>query len=489
MVKKMRRILVIPPIFLTEEEIARRKKDLENYAWYGTEVDVAGLQESVAVNSRSEADVATPEFLDLVINAEKDGYDAVISDCYCDVGVDAASELVKIPVLGPLKTSAVVANMLGQRFSIITIGTARAIMLPRLRDLGLDRNYVSTRGIDFKKFFISFAADSKRVEITKNALMEEGKKALADGAHVIILGCTGFPLAKNVKEELKVPIIDGVITLKVAEALTDLNLGHGMLHTSREADSSCEKLSRMRIKLLVPTSTNIELQNMERLKRTVNKGTEISSLMFEDGPASIKSVNDIAKVSPFIIKEAASAEKEGFDAVVISSFEDPGLEPAREVCDIPVVGSGEASMLLATLLGKFSIITYDKGKHHLIERMIRKIGIEKQLLSIRSVNKETKVEKLLEEVNKAITEGDETIIMDKPDARELIQLIQPGVNVPVLDSLFIALKMAEVLHSLNLSHSKLSYPKPVLPAHHKMRLEGLKKSIPKSCSFLYSGEY
>ena len=482
----MRRILVIAPIFLTPEETARRKKDLENYAWHGTEVDVVGLQESVAVNSRSEADVATPEFLDVVINAEKDGYDAVISDCYCDVGVDAASELVKIPVLGPLKTSAVVANMLGQKFSIITIGTARATMLPRLRDLGLDRNYVSTRGIDFKKFFLSFAADSKHVEITKNALIEEGKGALADGAHVLILGCTGFPLAENMKDELKVPIIDGIITLKVAEALTDLNLSHNKLHTSEETDSSWEKLPKMRIKLLIPTSTNLESQTIKRLKRIVNKGTEINILTFKDGPTSIKSINDIAKVSQFIIKEAASAEKEGFDAVVISSFEDPGLESAREVCNIPVVGLGEASMLLATMLGtKFSIITYDKRVYHLIEKMVRKIGVEKQLLSIRSINKETRFEKLLEEVNKVVMEGAKTVIVGEFDAQELIQSVQPNVKVPILDPSSIALKMAEVLHSLNLSHSKLSYPKPVLPPHHKMRIERLKKPIPRSCAFLY----
>jgi len=244
--------------------------------------------------------------------------------------------------------------------------------------------------------------------------------------------------------------------------------------------------------LLIPTSADLEPNLLEKLMRFVNDGTEIDIVQFEKGPESIRSTPDVVEVVPFIIREAASAEREGYNAVVISSSVDPGLESAREMCEIPIMGLGESSMLLTCMLGmRFSVILYDGRVQPLIEKNVRKIGLEKRFLSVRSMDKQAKGKwskldsaKLFHEIEKAVDEGAQAIIVDEAAAFEINQSIQKKVKVPILNPLSVALKMAEVFHSINLSHSKLCYPKPILPQYHKRRLVRLNRK-PIQSLFLY----
>src|SRR5438105_4753589 len=52
------------------------------------------------------------------------------------------------------------------------------------------------------------------------------------------------------------------------------------------------------------------------------------------------------------IRNTIEAERQGFDAVVIGHFQEPGLLESRVAVDIPVVGLGEATMLHACTLGR-----------------------------------------------------------------------------------------------------------------------------------------
>lgn len=46
------------------------------------------------------------------------------------------------------------------------------------------------------------------------------------------------------------------------------------------------------------------------------------------------------------------AEREGYDGAIIACYHDPSLMAARQAVDIPVVGFGESSMLLALAMGR-----------------------------------------------------------------------------------------------------------------------------------------
>jgi allantoin racemase len=76
------------------------------------------------------------------------------------------------------------------------------------------------------------------------------------------------------------------------------------------------------------------------------------------------------------IENCIRAEREGFDAVVLGILQDPGLQEARSIVDIPVVGYGETSMLTARMLGdRFAFICINPGMEGLIQSRIDAIGL------------------------------------------------------------------------------------------------------------------
>src|SRR6056297_974379 len=68
------------------------------------------------------------------------------------------------------------------------------------------------------------------------------------------------------------------------------------------------------------------------------EGTQVEIQDVPDGPASIESAYDELMAVPATLRGIVEAERDGFDAVIIGCFGDPGLEAARELVNIPVIG-------------------------------------------------------------------------------------------------------------------------------------------------------
>src|SRR5690606_12927052 len=68
------------------------------------------------------------------------------------------------------------------------------------------------------------------------------------------------------------------------------------------------------------------------------------------------------------IRNALIAEKAGYDAVFIGTIPDVGLIEARALVDIPVIGYGQASMHMASMLGtKIGIVNFLRSEEHTSE--------------------------------------------------------------------------------------------------------------------------
>jgi len=81
-----------------------------------------------------------------------------------------------------------------------------------------------------------------------------------------------------------------------------------------------------------------------------------------------------------------ATQGKGYDAIVIACFSDQGIIAAKELCDIPVVGIGEASMHLACMLGnKFTIVTTANRRVPSKALYVRCSGLESRLASVRAV--------------------------------------------------------------------------------------------------------
>ena len=97
---------------------------------------------------------------------------------------------------------------------------------------------------------------------------------------------------------------------------------------------------------------NVEIKKRENfISKYLGVDTSVKLSVPNKGPGSIETEYDEAIAIPNVIKGIINAEKNKFDVAIISCFSDPGLTACREKVSIPVIGSGENSILLAGQLG------------------------------------------------------------------------------------------------------------------------------------------
>lgn len=174
--------------------------------------------------------LAVHKIIEKTVNAEKNGYDAVVIGCFYDPGLRETRELVKIPVVGVCEASVHVAAMLSAgKFSIL-VGRSKWIpkMAANIRDYGFESKVASWRVLNLT------VPDMRNREKTQAAILREARAAVEeDHAECVVLGCTGMAgQAKKAQEELGVPILDPVLMgLKVAELRAILWRRFGISHS------------------------------------------------------------------------------------------------------------------------------------------------------------------------------------------------------------------------------------------------------------------
>lgn len=213
------------------------------------------------------------------------------------------------------------------------------------------------------------------------------------------------------------------------------------------------------------------------VRRIANPDTEVVVLQPQHGPESLESFYDEARVTPYTLEIVNQANLEGFDAVVLAAFCDPGLEALKEISNIPVFGLEEASFSVALMLGnKFGILTEKKHKEAVKAREVRKHGLESRFASVRALNmgvveiasdpqkvKETGIavaRRMIEE------DGAEVIIMGCASMAGYSEELHAILKVPIIDPVAVTFKMVEALAPLKICHSKIGLY--ATPAPQKM---------------------
>jgi allantoin racemase len=238
------------------------------------------------------------------------------------------------------------------------------------------------------------------------------------------------------------------------------------------------KESVMKIQIVVPITTK-EFRGMveDEFRAVAGPGVEINVAFIERGPASIESRYEEMLAVPDTVAKIQQAEREGAKAVIIDCMGDPGLGAAREAVSIPVIGPAQAAMHLAALLGhKFSVVTVLERLFPLIEDECRLYGLIEKLASCRAVSvpvlelekdRQRLVDLLVEESVKAVKDdGAHVIVFGCTGMAGCAGDVQQGLakrgyaDVPVVDPTLAALKLAQSLVELGLSHSKRTYGFP-----------------------------
>ena len=186
-----------------------------------------------------------------------------------------------------------------------------------------------------------------------------------------------------------------------------------------------------------------------------------------DAPRFIETYEDEIKTAPGMIRLLRENE-EKFDAFINACHCDPNLDAMKEITKKPVVGIGEASMKIASMLGhKFSVVS---GANHSIpnkEAVIRKYHLQGAMASVRApegdVSKLSGEEKYMQAAKLAIEEDKaEVIVLGCAGMTGLDKKMQKKLGVPVLDGVVCALIIATGLVKYNVSTSKVRRYNPDL---------------------------
>ena len=253
-----------------------------------------------------------------------------------------------------------------------------------------------------------------------------------------------------------------------------------------------------RVVVLVPFAFDEKgLANRRAQLSSVKLGPEIEFdyKPVKAGPALLDSYHDYLLSDISMYEAGIGAQEDGYDAVCIDTMSDSGMNALRSMLDIPVIGPGKASYLMALLLGhKFSVLTQWDPWINLYKKSLREYGLEHLCASIRSINTPPDVENLLggkEEVVfprlvdaglKCVEDGADVICLGSTTMHQAHAHLVENLPVPVINPGPLTYKLAEAVLGLGLAQSRTAYPKPNVPkvemAHAMLEAAAASEQVP-----------
>lgn len=205
----------------------------------------------------------------------------------------------------------------------------------------------------------------------------------------------------------------------------------------------------------------------QRARQVARPGVEVDLRGMPEGTYGDQVPSEVARHPylmslhiQFTLDNALRAEAEGYDAFAIGSVQDPGIEEARSLVDIPVVGYGESAMHFACLLGsRFAVIAFGEGFDQMMDLRVKRLGLAERALPTALMQAD------FSDVAKGFEKSDSLLRSFSATAKDLIsrgaEAIIPGQlylseaiaragvtridGVPVVDGMTATLKMAEAM--------------------------------------------
>lgn len=221
----------------------------------------------------------------------------------------------------------------------------------------------------------------------------------------------------------------------------------------------------MRILVVNPNTTASMTRTIEAAARgAAAAGTQIEAATSAMGPASIEGYYDEVFAVPGLLAEIRRGERAGAQAAVIACFDDTGLDAARAMAAIPVLGICEAALSLASFVAaRVTVVTTSERSRVPVEELVRRYGFAGRarvrvagvpVLALEDPASGA-VAKLRNEIARALAEDHaEAIVLGCAGMADLAAALQRDFGVPVVDGVGAAVKQAESLVALGLSTGK-----------------------------------
>ena len=242
--------------------------------------------------------------------------------------------------------------------------------------------------------------------------------------------------------------------------------------------------SALRILDLLPVVYTSELEDALEDRKNLAKelslrtGGRIELLLdsVPKGTTSIEDAYDEAITVPYILAKIRTAESKHYSAAIIDCFGDPGLDAARELVRMPVIGVAQSACHLAAQIApRFSIINTVREFTHIDRELVTKYGVTQHVASIITVDipvlsleaqRKRTVSVLARAIEKAVREdGAQAIVLGCTGMSSLIpalkkQLARSALAAPIIEPLRAAVYTAVGWVLGGLSHSKEAFMPP-----------------------------
>lgn len=231
----------------------------------------------------------------------------------------------------------------------------------------------------------------------------------------------------------------------------------------------------MNLLLINPNTSAAMTQGMtQAAQRVAAPGTVVTGRQPSFGPVSIESHFDDVFGAAGVAEQMRLAQGEGFDAVLIACFGDPGLDAARELTTAPVLGIAEAAFHAASFVATgFSVVTTMTRTCVIAERLVQRYGFERTcrgihgtdipVLALEHCGEDTVAQ--IEAAARLALSQDRSgaIVLGCGGMAALCATLQQRLGVPVVDGVSAAVKFAEALVALGLKTDKRGDYAPPLP--------------------------
>ncbi len=161
----------------------------------------------VVLESFTDYTIAGAEAVKYISEGHAGGYSGILLACFGDPCLYALKESAGVPVVGIAEASLSIALLLGFKFSIAAAARkAQPMMESMVKGYGLESRMASVESLD-----LNIEGFINKRELLEDKLTECGKRAIHNGAEVLVLGCAGMTMiSERVEKSLGIPVVDPV---------------------------------------------------------------------------------------------------------------------------------------------------------------------------------------------------------------------------------------------------------------------------------------
>ena len=177
---------------------------------------------------------------------------------------------------------------------------------------------------------------------------------------------------------------------------------------------------------------------------------------------------------PLVAEVAIKAEANGYDAVVPFGTLDAGVELARNLVKIPVVGAGQSVMHLgAQLSNRLGVVAYEDKSIPFMRKQIHAWRVADYVVGIRGIgiplpesskSRDAMRGRFIDVARYLIDQCDAEVIVPMGVTMVPVQYspqeMEKELGVPVMNALKTSIQTAEMLVRMGLTHSMRTYPRP-----------------------------